>query len=143
MKAAMFPVKETKDVHRNISHRQKPCGKAVCEACPLRGRKVMIIGGLDRLEPGYRETVGRLGGECEFHTGKLRNGHRRLKQKVAKADLVVFITSINSHAALNAVKTECKRCDKPFCALRQTGCCSLEKTLRSLPEELFINLGTN
>ncbi|BEQ14592.1 hypothetical protein FAK_16580 [Desulfoferula mesophila] len=102
----------------------------------------MIIGGLDRLEPSYRETVSRLGGKCEFHTGKLRSGHRRLRQRVAKADLVVFITSINSHAALNAVKTECKRCGKPFCALRQTGCCSLEKTLRSLPEEPFINLQT-
>lgn len=119
------------------------CGQQVCEHCPLQGRKVMIIGGLDRLEPNYRDTVSRLGGECEFHTGKLRNGNRRLKQRVANADLVVFITSINSHAALNAVKKECKRCSKPFCALRQTGCGSLEETLKGFRGERFINLGLN
>ncbi len=115
----------------------------VCEHCPLQGRKVMIIGGLDRLEPNYRETVSRLGGECTFHTGKLRSGNRRLKQCVAKADLVVFITSINSHAALNAVKQECKRCSKPFCALRQTDCGSLEETLKSFQGTHFVNLGAN
>ncbi|MCF8048941.1 MAG: DUF2325 domain-containing protein [Desulfarculaceae bacterium] len=104
---------------------------------------MMIIGGLDRLEPSYRETVSRLGGECVCHTGKLRSGHRRLKQRVANADLVVFITSINSHAALDAVKKECKRCSKPFCALRQTGCGSLEQTLKGFKGERFINLGFN
>ena len=119
------------------------CRQEVCEHCPLQGRKVIIIGGLDRLEPGYRQTVSRLGGECEFHTGKLRNGNRRLKQRVANADLVVFITSINSHAALNAVKKECKRCSKPFCALRQTGCGSLEETLKGFKDKRFIKLGLN
>ena len=119
------------------------CRQEVCEHCPLQGRKVIIIGGLDRLEPGYRQTVNRLGGECEFHTGKLRNGNRRLKQRVANADLVVFITSINSHAALNAVKKECKRCSKPFCALRQTGCGSLEETLKGFKGKRFIKLGLN
>lgn len=103
----------------------------------------MIIGGLDRLEPSYRETVNRLGGECVFHTGKLRSGNRRLKQRVANADLVVFITSINSHAALDAVKKECKRCSKPFCALRQTGCGSLGETLKGFRGEHFIKLGFN
>lgn len=115
----------------------------VCEYCPLQGRKVVIIGGLDRLEPNYRETVSRLGGECVCHTGKLRSGNRRLKQRVANADLVVFITSINSHAALNTVKKECKRCSKPFCALRQTGCGSLEATLKRFKGKCFIKLGSN
>lgn len=115
----------------------------VCEHCPLQGRKVVIIGGLDRLEPNYRETVCRLGGECVCHTGKLRSGNRRLKHTVANADLVVFITSINSHAALSAVKNECKRCSKPFCALRQTGCGSLEDTLKSFRSDCFIKLGSN
>lgn len=114
-----------------------------CAHCPLKGRKVVIIGGLERLEPSYRETVGRLGGECVCHTGKLKNGNRRLKQTVASADLVVFITSINSHAALGAVKQECKRCSKPFCALRQTGCGSLEETLKRFQDKCFINLGAN
>lgn len=119
------------------------CREDICEKCPLQGRKVMIIGGLDRLESSYRETVSRLGGECVFHTGKLRNGNRRLQQRVANADLVVFITSINSHAALNAVKKECKRCSKPFCALRQTGCGSLEDTLKGFKSKRFIKLGFN
>lgn len=97
--------------------------------CPLAGQRVAVIGGLDRLEPRYRESVGQMGGECIFHTGKLRGGCRRLRQTVAKADVVVFITTINSHAALSAVKAECKRCATPFCALGRSGAGSLEQVL--------------
>ena len=104
------------------------CGSPRAD-CPLAGRRVLVIGGLDRLETRYRDSVDQLGGKCIFHTGKIRGGCRRLKQTVAKADLVVFITTINSHAALSTVKAECKRCDKPFCALGRSGTGSLEQAL--------------
>jgi hypothetical protein len=107
---------------------QAQCGRKG-EECPLAGRRIAIIGGLDRLEPRYRESVDQLGGKCICHTGKIRGGCRRLKQTVAKADLVVFITTINSHAALSTVKSECKRCSTPFCALGRSGAGSLEQAL--------------
>ena len=111
---------------------RQSCPRSHGAPCPLEGRTVALIGGLDRMEPAYRELIGRLGGECLCHTGKVRSGCRRLRQMVSKADMVVFMTTINSHAALSTVKEECKRCQKPMCALRQTGQSSLEKILRDM-----------
>jgi hypothetical protein len=108
-----------------------PCQREE-RGCPLAGRCIAIIGGLDRLEPTYRKAVDELGGECICHNGKIRGGCRRLKQTVAKADVVVFITTINSHAALTTVKAECKRCSTPFCVLGRSGAGSLEQALLKL-----------
>jgi len=102
---------------------------------PLSGKTVAIVGGLDRLQTSYTDCVTRLGGQCMFHTGKVKGSCRRLKQMVAGADMVVFMTSINSHNALSLVKDECKRCRKQFCPLRQTGSSSLHKALTDLSAE--------
>jgi hypothetical protein len=101
-----------------------------CDNCRLRGCNVAVIGGLDRMEPKYRKAVEEFGGTCLFHPGRVQGGCQRLRQMVAKADLVVFMTSTNSHGALGVIKDECKRCDKPFCALANNGVSSLERTLR-------------
>lgn len=99
------------------------------DSCPLKGRRVAVIGGLDRLRPCYTEAIERLGGECCFHTGKIRSGARGLRNLVDKSDLVVCITSINSHGAMHTVKKQCKKCRKPFCPLKGTSVSSLESLL--------------
>ncbi|KMY65884.1 hypothetical protein AAU61_19855 [Desulfocarbo indianensis] len=108
------------------------CGLPDCDHCPLKGRTVAVIGGIERMETNYKEAVQRLGGECLCHTGKVRGGCRRLRQVVSKSDLVVFITQINSHAAMASVKDECKKCGKPFRVLARTGASSLEKLLQEV-----------
>jgi hypothetical protein len=107
-----------------------PCAAArSCEQCPLQGVKVAVIGGLKRMETNYCDVVDRLGGQCLCHPGHVASGCRRLRQVVGKADLVVFITTINSHSAMSAVKSECKKHGKPFLAMDRTGAGSLEKML--------------
>lgn len=112
------------------------CAPAPCpETCPARelcGRTVAVIGGLSRLAGEYERVVRELGGNCLCHDGQVRGGCRRLRQVVGRADLVVFITSVNSHSALAAVKEECRRCAKPFCALARTGPGSLQSLLKEL-----------
>ena len=103
--------------------------------CPLRGRSVAVIGGLDRLEKNYTEVIEQMGGICLCHTGKVRSGARRLRQIVSKSDLVVFLTPINSHAALNVVKKQCKLCETPFCPLNCTSPAALESHLIQLSQE--------
>ncbi|MFH1136323.1 MAG: DUF2325 domain-containing protein [Pseudomonadota bacterium] len=101
--------------------------------CPLAGQKVVVIGGLDRLEPGYREVVVQLGGRFASHDGHVCNGGKKLKKQVDSADLVVFFTSINSHAALSVIKVACKKKGIPLLTVRETGRGSLEKALRASP----------
>lgn len=105
-----------------------------CDACEnakciLRGRRVAVVGGLKRLEKGYCEVVQKLGGECLFHSGEMRSGSQGLRQLVNKSDMVVCITSVNSHGAMNAVKKQCKRCRKRFCPLNGAGVGALESLL--------------
>ncbi len=105
-------------------------GSELCPRCPLEGLRVAVIGGPDRMQPAYRRVVQQLGAEFLFHDGGVRNGSTRVKSLVCGADIVVFITTINSHGALNAVKAVCKKTGKKFVALRETGAESLGKTLR-------------
>ena len=109
-----------------------PCKKRDCRECPLQGAKVAVIGGLERMESNYCQVVNKLGGQCLCHTGSVAGGCRRLRQIVGKSDLVVFITTINSHTAINTVKEECKKLGKPFCAMGRTGASSLEKVLEGM-----------
>ena len=102
--------------------------------CPLRGKSVAIIGGLDRLEPNYTQVIEQLGGDCICHTGHLRAGTRKLRQIVSKSDLVVFLTPINSHGAMNVVKKHCKQCKTRFCPLNVTSAAALETHLIQLAQ---------
>ncbi len=107
------------------------CRKAEnCRDCPLKGRRVAIIGGLDRMEGTYRQVVENLGGSFEFHCGRVKAGCRKVQGIVNRSDYVVFMTTINSHAALKVTKTFCKKGCKKFITLKQRGVDSLERTLR-------------
>jgi hypothetical protein len=98
----------------------------------LDGRRVAVIGGLDRMETIYRRVVKKLGGEFEFHCGRVRDGCQAVQGLINRSDIVIFITTVNSHAALKATKTICKKNCKKFVALKQRGAGSLERTLRSV-----------
>ncbi|MFP5212933.1 MAG: DUF2325 domain-containing protein [Acidobacteriota bacterium] len=102
-----------------------------CEICPLAGLKVAVIGGLERMLPAYRGVVQQLGAELLFHDGHVRKGAYKLKSLVCGADIVVFITSVNSHGALKIVKAVCKQSGKVFLPIRETGTESLERVLRA------------
>jgi hypothetical protein len=104
---------------------------ALCGECPLGGLRVAVIGGIQRMLPVYREIVSQLGAEFLFHDGKVKNGRYRLKNIVSGADIVVFITTVNSHGALDVVKAVCKKNGKKFIAPKETGPESLSRLLRA------------
>ena len=92
------------------------------ENCPLEHLKVALIGGLDRLENQYRAVFESLGTIIfYFHTGCCNgSGANRLRASAQDADIVVFITRVNSHNAMNVVKGICRKSGKSFLALRET-----------------------
>ena len=95
----------------------------------LDGQKVAVIGGLERLEPQYRDLIEKMGGSCLFSPGHTKNGGREFRTIVQKSDLVICITAINSHGAMKVVKKHCKLCRKPFCPLKGTSVGSLKNLL--------------
>jgi hypothetical protein len=102
----------------------------ICGKCPLGGLRVAVVGGLQRMLPVYRKIVSELGAEFVFHDGRVRNGRYRLRSVVCGADIVVFITSVNSHGALDVVKAACEKNGKKFIASKETGPETLGRLLR-------------
>lgn len=106
-------------------------GDGCCNDCPLAGLRVAVVGGPCKMLSAYRKTVHNLGAEFLFHDGEVRNGSIQLKGVVGGADIVVFITTVNSHGALNVVKAACRKKGNRFIALRETGAESLAKMLKT------------
>ena len=96
------------------------CSRSNSNNCPLENLKVAVIGGLDRLEGKYKNIIESMGGEFMFHKGKCNGEVVRLKNIVCRSDIVVFITSVNSHNAMHIVKGTCNKNGKTFCVMRET-----------------------
>ncbi len=124
----VFTLLRPEDAKGDCTHctEQKKC------PCPLEGMRVAVIGGLDRLEPEYRKTIHDLGADFIFHNGNCSNGQHILKNVVCKANIILFITSINSHGALKVVKATCKKTGKQFNVVRHPSANSVYKTLSKI-----------
>jgi hypothetical protein len=113
----------------DCGNRGDHCTVPGADPCPLDAMHVAVIGGLDRLEPHYRRVVEAMGGQFLFHNGDCQGGCHRLRTAVCQADLVIFITRVNSHSALKVVKGLCKKTGRQFMALRETSPTALEAVL--------------
>lgn len=117
----------------NASEKEHRCTREDrCLDCPLEGRRILVIGGLERMETTYREVVHQMGGRLCYHCGHVKSNSKKLKNMVARADGAIFITSVNSHAAQSVVKDTCKKAGTPLLILKETGVNSLEKALRGM-----------
>jgi hypothetical protein len=85
----------------------------LCPACDLCRKRVLIVGGIDRMETLYRRLVEGNGGIFDHHDGKVRGGSRQLEERFRRADVVLCPVSCNSHAACLLVKNLGKKYDKP------------------------------
>jgi len=66
---------------------------------------IAIIGGLDRNEARFEEMAREAGHSAELHVGDLGGrGSPALEAAIARADLVVIVTEINSHGAVRRAR---------------------------------------
>ena len=88
-----------------------------CKECPAFNfcrKRVLMVGGIDRMERHYREFVEGCGGTFEHHTGVMKNGAKQLKNSMLRADVVLCPIRCNSHAACCQVKKLGKKLNKPI-----------------------------
>lgn len=135
--------------------RQRPGLPRVCEAsepsemdypvqpikeCPsLCARRILFVGGLERLEPNYRRLVEEQGGILERHDGNCRNGQQRLEAMIKRADFVICPVDCNSHRACLCVKRLCKDLKKLHIMLSNSGVSSFQKALAQVACEKLIS----
>lgn len=91
----------------------KMAAKSCCdESCPvfdLCRKRILIVGGMSRMESLYRELIEAGGGIFEYHDGYMKKGTRRLESRLKRADVVLCPVNCNSHTACSVVKSLAKK----------------------------------
>ncbi len=111
------------------------CGDGSCdERCPafeLCRKRVLIVGGVERMEALYRTLIEGRGGELDYHSGHLRNGIDSLKRSLCRADIILCPVNCNSHGACLKVKELAKKHKKTFYMLPNGSLSTLSRLLGS------------
>lgn len=85
------------------------------ERCPsfdLCKKRVLIVGGISRMETHYRELIEKRGGVLEYHDGYVKGGAKKLETRLKRADIILCPVNCNSHAACSLVKNLGKKHNK-------------------------------
>jgi hypothetical protein len=89
------------------------CDGDCAESCPsfnLCRQRVLIVGGIERMESRYRKLVEEEGGGIlEYHAGHMRGGKKQLERCLQRADVVLCPVNCNSHGACLMVKNLAKK----------------------------------
>lgn len=109
------------------------CGNGSCDdRCPafeLCRKRVLIVGGVERMEALYRTLIEGRGGELDYHSGHLRNGIDSLKRSLCRADIILCPVNCNSHGACLKVKELAKKHKKTFYMLPNGSLSTLSRLL--------------
>jgi regulator of replication initiation timing len=112
------------------------CGRVDCTPqCPsydLCKKRVLIVGGIERMEKSYRKLIEERGGVFEYHAGHMKSGGKGLENSVQRADLVLCPVNCNSHGACLKVKNLGKKFRKPVHMLSNFSLSAVARTMEEL-----------
>ncbi|MBE0425881.1 MAG: DUF2325 domain-containing protein [Nitrospirae bacterium] len=98
-------------------------------------RRILYVGGMDRLEHHCRDLVEKeFNGIFEHHNGDWRNGQVQLEEMIRRTEIVLCPVNCNSHWACLCVKKLCKELNKPFIMLQSSGLGSLKRAISQFIE---------
>ena len=84
--------------------------------------RIAVVGGLERHEPEIARRASRAGHDVEFHRGRVGGRHaEELEAIVARSDLVVIVTEVNSHGGVLLAKKAATRFNRPSLIIRTCG----------------------
>ena len=112
------------------------CDGCTSESCvrpkDLAGRLVLCVGGRKQLVEQYRAMVAGCNGRFDHHDGGMEDSQHRLEAMLASADIVVCATDYVSHGAYYRTKRFCKRTEKPYALLGNSGLSSFALAIEKL-----------
>ncbi len=116
---------------KELSNVPPACQETTSEAGQCR-RRILIVGGLSRLNSLCQEMVEGLGHDFAYHDGYLNSGENKLKSLIQNVDMVLCSTDCNSHGACQSVKKICKRLNKDCCFLNNTSLTSIFRVVQGI-----------
>jgi hypothetical protein len=94
-----------------------------------------IIGGLDRKQALYGRIAASYGFDADFHDGKMSGpASRSLENLVDRCDLVVIVTGVNSHTAVQVARRRLRDRGRAPVLMRSCGIERFAALLASLAE---------
>lgn len=102
------------------------------ESCPqfhLCAKRILIVGGMTKMERFYRDLVESGGGRFDYHDGYMNGAAKNLVERVLKSDLVICPVNCNSHGACTRIKNLCKKYNKPLKILPNSSLSAISRAL--------------
>jgi hypothetical protein len=98
--------------------------------------RIGLIGGLDRSVAALQALARNQGHEVGFHTGVMAGpaSAASLRALVARSELVILVTDINSHNAVRATRREARLRQRPLKIVRKMGATQFSALLRGVQE---------
>ena len=104
------------------------CGSP-CSNCELCARRILIVGGMTKMKPFYRNLIESCGGEFDYHDGYMKGGQKNLEERILKSDVILCPVNCNSHNACRRVKKMCKKHNKSIKMLANSSLNSISNAL--------------
>ena len=98
--------------------------------------RIGIIGGIDRTANLLQSVAAARGHELELHTGVISGSASAdtLRALVARSELVVVVTDVNSHNAVKTARREARLRHRPLRIVRRIGASQLAALLEDLEQ---------
>ncbi len=100
-----------------------------CPAFDLCPKRVLIVGGIERMEALYRQIIEAAGGIMEYHDGNMHGGTMQLENSLRRADIVLCPVNCNSHNACLMAKRLGKKYERPVYMLTSSSLSSISRAL--------------
>jgi Uncharacterized protein conserved in bacteria (DUF2325) len=99
--------------------------------------RIGLIGGLDRSVPALQTLAAASGHEVRFHTGVMAGpaSATALRALVARSELVIIVTDINSHNAVRAARREARVRGRALKIVRKMGHTQFAALLHDVNQE--------
>lgn len=92
--------------------------------------RIAVIGGHDRSVVALDAVAKDAGHKLEFHPGHVGGrGAQEIRAIVARADLIVVVTDVNSHGAVAVARGEARKHQHPVVYTKRFGTHQLERLL--------------
>lgn len=105
--------------------------ESACASFNLCKKRILMVGGITRMESLYRELIEGSGGIFEYHDGYMNRGVKTLETRLKRADMVLCPVSCNSHAACSIVKNLAKKHSKRVHMLANSSLSTLSQAIWS------------
>lgn len=95
--------------------------------------RIAFIGGLHRNENQLVDIAAKAGHALDFHPGVVGGrGADELRAAIERAELVIIVTDVNSHGAVQLAKKLCQRLGRGSLVLRRCGAARFKQLLEAL-----------